>query len=113
MGFNIILDANAAESAQESGIVSILIVLAVIVFLLVARAVSRRRSANTVDNADAPVAVAAPVVETTPKYAPGSCGEVATFSVPDRTAAMVMAVTADQLNVPLNEIRFISIKEVK
>lgn len=62
----------------------------------------------------APAAVSSPVATPAPaepKLAPGSCGEVATFSVPDRVAAMVMAVTADQLNVPLNELRFISIKE--
>lgn len=55
-------------------------------------------------------AAAAPV-KAEPKLAPGSCGEIIAFSVPDRIAAMVMAITADQLNVPLNELRFISIKE--
>ena len=36
-----------------------------------------------------------------------------TFDVPDKTAAMLMAIVADKLNRPLNELRFISIKEVK
>ena len=45
--------------------------------------------------------------------APGSCGEVSTFDVPDRTAAMVMAIVADKTQTPLNQLRFISIKEVK
>lgn len=44
--------------------------------------------------------------------APGSCGEVATFGIPDRDIAMIMAIVADQLNTPLNELRFISIKEI-
>ena len=45
--------------------------------------------------------------------APGSCGEVATFGIPDREVAMIMAIVADQLNTPLNELRFISIKEIE
>ena len=43
--------------------------------------------------------------------APGSCGQVKLFDVPDRTAAMLMAVVADEIKTPLNELRFISIRE--
>ncbi len=45
--------------------------------------------------------------------APGSAGHVKRFDVPDKEAAMVMAVVAYQMKKPLNELRFISIKEVK
>lgn len=48
-----------------------------------------------------------------PELAKGSCGEIKLYDVPDKTAAMLMAITADKLNVPLNTLRFISIKEVK
>ena len=48
-----------------------------------------------------------------PVTAAGSCGEVKLFDVPDRTAAMLRAITADKLGEPLNTLRFISIKEVK
>lgn len=47
------------------------------------------------------------------KEAVGFCGEVKLFDVPDRTAAMLMAITADKLGEPLNTLRFISMKEVK
>lgn len=47
------------------------------------------------------------------KTAPGSAGEVKLFDVPDKEAAMIMAIVADKLHKPLNELRFISIKEVK
>ena len=57
--------------------------------------------------AEVPVAVEAPV-----QYAPGSAGQVMTFDVPDKTAAMLMAIVADKTGKPLNELRFISIKEV-
>ncbi|MDR3207476.1 MAG: OadG family protein [Oscillospiraceae bacterium] len=44
--------------------------------------------------------------------APGSLGDVALHDVPDQTAALLMAIVADQLQAPLNQLRFISIKEV-
>ena len=54
---------------------------------------------------------AAPAAEAKP--APGTAGEVKLFDVPDKDAAMIMAIVADKLRKPLNELRFISIKEVK
>ena len=64
----------------------------------------------------APAPVAAPVVETaTPAAptAPGSAGSLKLHDVEPKTAAMLMAIVADKLGKPLNELRFISIKEVK
>ena len=57
----------------------------------------------------------APVVaiEPTGAPAPGSAGEIKLFDVPDKEAAMIMAIVADQMGRPLNELRFKSIKEVK
>ena len=46
------------------------------------------------------------------ELAPGSSGDIKLNNVDDRTAAMVMAIVADELQTPLNELRFISIKEV-
>ena len=45
--------------------------------------------------------------------APGSAGPVKLYDTPPKTAAMIMAIVADQMGKPLNELRFISIKEVK
>ncbi len=45
--------------------------------------------------------------------APGSAGEVSIYDVPDRQAALIMAIVADKVGKPLNELRFKSIKEVK
>ena len=59
---------------------------------------------------EAPAAAPAPVEA---KPAPGTAGEVKLFDVPDKEAAMIMAIVADKLQKPLNELRFISIKEVK
>ena len=45
--------------------------------------------------------------------APGSAGECKLYDTDPRDAAMIMAIVADTLGKPLNELRFISIKEVK
>ena len=48
-----------------------------------------------------------------PATAPGSAGGVKLYNVEPKTAAMLMAIVADKLQKPLNELRFISIKEVE
>ena len=59
------------------------------------------------------VVSAAPVPPTAPaKPAPGTAGELKLYNVNERDAAMVMAIVADSLGKPLNELRFISIREV-
>lgn len=45
--------------------------------------------------------------------APGSAGQVKLYDVPDKEAALLMAIVADKMGKPLNELRFKSIKEVK
>ena len=45
--------------------------------------------------------------------APGSAGEVKIYDTDPRDAAMIIAIVADKLQKPLNELRFVSIKEVK
>ena len=45
--------------------------------------------------------------------APGSAGDFKLYNTDPRDAAMVMAIVADTLGKPLNELRFISIREVK
>jgi len=45
--------------------------------------------------------------------APGSAGQIKIHNVPPKTAAMLMAIVANKMGKPLNELRFISIKEVE
>ena len=59
----------------------------------------------------APAKSAAP--ETPKQLAPGSAGDVKLYDTDPRDAAMIMAIVADKLQKPLNELRFVSIKEVK
>jgi len=55
-------------------------------------------------------AAAAPVES---PAAPGTAGQLKLHDVNPKTAAMIMAIVADKMGKPLNELRFISIKEVK
>ena len=63
--------------------------------------------------AKASAAAAAPSTPASAKPAPGTAGELKLYDTDPRDAAMVMAIVADTLGKPLNELRFISIKEVK
>ena len=44
--------------------------------------------------------------------APGSCGELVLVRTEERDAAMIMAIVADSVGVPLNELRFKRIERV-
>lgn len=59
----------------------------------------------------AAAALAAPAAKAAP--APGSAGQIKLHDVPDKTAAMLMAIVADRTGKPLNQLRFISIREIK
>lgn len=45
-------------------------------------------------------------------YTKGSAGEVMTYSVEPRIVALLMAIVAEKTEMPLNQIKFISIKEI-
>ncbi len=84
--------------------------LLMLVIIIMGKIMVSRKKAAAVVPAAAPAPVAAkPVLPP----APGSAGEVKLHNVPDREAAMLMAIVAEKLHKPLNELRFKSIKEVK
>ena len=53
------------------------------------------------------------VLPTQTQPAPGTAGQLKLYDVEPKTAAMIMAIVANKMGKPLNELRFISIKEVK
>ena len=57
----------------------------------------------------ASVPVAAPAAAPA-ATAPGSAGKLKLYDVEPKTAAMLMAIVADKMGKPLNELRFISIR---
>lgn len=72
--------------------------------------VSRANKAKAAAPA-APAESAAPAPEA--PAAPGSAGELKLYDTDPKDAAMIMAIVADALGKPINQLRFISIKEVK
>lgn len=91
------------------GIVLLMIVITAFGKYFASKDANLAAAAASAAKAAAPVAPAA-----APKaVAPGSAGELALHDVEPKTAAMLMAIVADKMGKPLNELRFISIKEVK
>ena len=72
--------------------------------------IAKDKKAAAAKAAAAPAAAAPAAPKPT---APGSAGELKLHDVEPKTAAMIMAIVADKMGKPLNELRFISIKEVK
>ena len=110
---------NPAMESISIGTAALIVVLgmAVVFFGLIllmyvtkiAGAIIGRKKAAAPAAAPAAAAPAAPAA----KNAPGSAGKIALHDVPDKTAAMLMAIVADRTGKPLNQLRFISIREVK
>ena len=91
---------------------ALVLLLALAMVLSLAACGSAPASTPAEEPAAAPAAApAAPAVKTAP--APGTAGKIALHDVPDKTAAMLMAIVADRTGKPLNQLRFISIREVK
>ena len=108
-------------SAGDAGIVALLgygtVFVGLILLMGVVIALGKAFvAAGNRKKAEAPTAEAVPApvakVENAP-VAPGSAGGVKLHNVEPKTAAMLMAIVADKMGKPLNELRFISIKEVK
>ena len=85
--------------------------LMIVVIIMGKVFIAKDKKAAAAKAAAAPAA-AAPVEAPKPT-APGSAGELKLHDVEPKTAAMLMAIVADKMGKPLNELRFISIKEVK
>ena len=116
-------------SILNAAIVAVLgyavVFIGLILLMLVVMAMGRCFTAQSKKPAKkaAPAAAAAPAATAAPaaapaapvvaEAAPGSAGPVKLYDTPPKTAAMIMAIVANQMGKPLNELRFISIKEVK
>ena len=104
----------------DAGIVALLgyavvffgLILLMIVITVMGKAFTAKTAAKKTESA--PVsAPAVPAAPAEPVAAPGSAGQLKLHDVSPKTAAMLMAIVADKMGKPLNELRFISIKEVK
>ncbi len=99
------------------GVVFVGLVLLMAVVVLMGKAMTAKRSAPAKQTVPAVSSSGnvqgAAVQKLDGPFAPGSAGEVKLHGVDPRDAAMIMAIVADKMGVPINELRFKSIKEVK
>ena len=99
----------ATQNTQPDYVaLAMVLVLAVIIAIMAIRKKASMHSPKEVVAAE-PV----PEVVVPSPTAPGSAGQVKLHGVEPKTAAMLMAIVANKMGKPLNELRFISIKEVK
>ncbi len=100
-------------TAQSGGpdyvaLAMVIVLLLIVAFLAIRKRISKKNPPAPVEIAPAPAAAPVDV-----PAAPGAAGQVKIHDVEPKTAAMLMCIVADKMQKPLNELRFISIKEVK
>ena len=95
------------------GLVLLMVVITIMGKLFIAKDAKSKAQAETATAVAAAPVAAAPVAAAEAPAAPGSAGPVKLYDTPPKTAAMIMAIVANQMGKPLNELRVISIKEVK
>lgn len=88
------------------GLILLMLVIQLMGKIFIAKANKEKAAAAAAAAEAAPVAVEK-------AEAKGTAGELKLYDTDPRDAAMVMAIVADTLGKPLNQLRFISIKEVK
>lgn len=100
----------AAQTPKGDPYALLLVILIAVVFAVwvLIRSAKRKKAAKIV-----PVPAPAERPATEIPKAPGSAGQLKLYNVEPKTAAMLMAIVANKLDKPLNELRFISIKEVE
>ena len=91
------------------GMVFFGLILLMVVVMIMGKAFTAKKETPAV----APVAAAPAAPAPEAPVAPGTAGQLKTYDVEPKTCAMLMAIVADKMGKPLNELRFISIKEVK
>ena len=99
------------------GLILLMIVVMAMGKIFIARdaKLASQKAAKDVEMAAVPVAphTKGEIVLPGRQPAPGSAGQLKLYDVEPKTAAMIMAIVANKMGKPLNELRFISIKEVK
>ena len=114
----LLLNVSIADTLTIAGIgllivFGTLIVLMGIIKFLTVLSVRKKPEAPVAAAGPAP-APSGPISFSAPDKVPvpGSMGDIDLHTVEDATAAMVMAIVADDLKAPLNTLRFTSIREV-
>ena len=95
------------------GMVFFGLILLMIVVMIMGKVFTAKKEKPAEKTAPAAAESTAPAAPVEAPVAPGTAGQLKTYDVPPKTCAMLMAIVADKMGKPLNELRFISIKEVK
>ena len=109
---NIGIPEAAVVALLGYGVVFLGLVLLMVVVMIMGKifvAIDKKKQAAVAKEQVVEVQETAPAAPT----APGAAGGIKLYDVEPKTAAMIMAIVADKMGKPLNELRFISIKEVK
>ena len=108
------IGGNLLDAALGYLVVFIGLFLLMCVVIAVGKVMVASAKKNKAEKAEPAAAASAPATAEAPKkLAPGSAGDVKLYDTDPRDAAMIMAIVANKLDKPLNELRFRSIKEVK
>ena len=89
------------------GLIALMAVIMIVGEIMVAKKTAPAAAPAAAAAAPAPAPKAAPALAT------GTAGECKLYNVGDREAAMLMAIVASKTGKPLNQLRFISIREIK
>ena len=111
---NDLINISVGDAAMTALLVYAVVFIGIIMLMILVMFVgdlmfkSAKRKAAKAPAAPAPAAAPA-----APAAATGTAGELKLYDTDPRDAAMVMAIVADKLGKPINELRFKSIREVK
>ena len=90
-----------------------LVLLMIVIYIFGKTMGGKKQQAETHPAAPQPVAAApAPAAAPAAPKSGRAYDEVKLYNVDDRTAVMIMAITASQVDIPLNQLHFVSIKEI-
>ena len=95
------------------GMVFFGLILLMVVVMIMGKVFTAKKEKPAAAPAPAAAPVAAPAAPVEAPVDPGTAGQLKTYDVEPKTCARLMAIVADKMGKPLNELRFISIKEVK
>ena len=107
------VDITVAEALAYSVLGFAIVFLGLILLMAVIKIMAAIMGTGKKKQAAAPAPAPAAEPAAPKAVAPGSAGEIKLYDVPDKEAAMIMAIVANKMQKPLNELRFKSIKEVK
>ena len=107
------IGGNLLDAVLGYAVVFIGLTLLMTVIVIVGKFFTAKKAAPAAETAAETAAPAAATPAAPKKLAPGSAGDVKLYDTDPRDAAMIMAIVANKLDKPLNELRFRSIKEVK